>query len=558
MTERLGASPVDRTASPRSGGWLTRRLGTSPRTLFAGVTVVIGAAALAGLFVFTQVVESGGTGSNVAVPDECLAEAPPDGSVVVRTEDEIQDVVDRHPPGTHFVLETGLHRQQSIQPRDGDRFSGQPGTVLSGAARIDPDRFIEEDDLWGLSNQARDTEEYGKMLEGHEREAHGEELWADGRRLRHVDSLSEVDRPGRWFFDYDDDRIWMFDDPASFDVVETSVTPFAFTGDARGVVIENLVVRHYANRAQRGAINGREGRDWIVRCVEASFNHGAGIGLGEGMLVHNSRFAHNGQLGIHASSGDDPMRGGLVVRDNEIAHNKQLGFRWTWEGGGTKFIKTQGMVFENNWAHHNIGPGAWWDIDNIDAVIRSNLIERNTERGLFYEISYAARIYWNVIRDHDREPAIYIASSSDVEIFENALYGSRSPIYAHQADRGESSRFGLRETVNLAVHSNDVEVPSGTAGFRLAGSVEEEADRYLWESDIRFWGNTYRSDRDRPFKWGDDMSWDEWHAIGHDVEGVLLPEGDTPSLPSQAEGFRPSHYGPGWSDPGAGENALSP
>jgi hypothetical protein len=478
--------------------------------------------------------------------EEANRDEVPEGAVLLRVGDDFSEVLGANAAGTHFVLEAGVHRMQSVRPRDGDRFSGQPGAVMSGAKVLPAASFASQGGRWFIGGQTQSSGSHGKVSSGHEREAHGEELWADGRRLRHVNSLSEVDRSGRWFFDYDDDRIWMFDDPASFDVVETSVTPFAFTGGARGVVIENLVVRHYANRAQRGAINAREGRDWVVRYVDASFNHGAGIGLGEGMLVHNSRFTYNGQLGIHASSGDDPMRGGLVVRDNEIAHNKQLGFRWTWEGGGTKFIKTQGMVFENNWVHHNIGPGAWWDIDNIDAVIRSNLIERNTERGLFYEISYAAQIYWNTLRDQPfggvgtDAQGIYVFNSADVDVFENAVSGTHSPIWVRHSDRGESSRFGKREAANVVVRANDVEIPSGRVGLRVTTGEDE----YYRVRGNRFEGNTYRHDRNRVYRWYEDVSWSSWRELGHDLEGTLLPLGVPPALPEHAVGFTLSHYGP--------------
>jgi hypothetical protein len=44
----------------------------------------------------------------------------------------IQAVVDRHPPGTVFLIRSGIHVRQTVAPRNGDRFIGEPGSVLDG------------------------------------------------------------------------------------------------------------------------------------------------------------------------------------------------------------------------------------------------------------------------------------------------------------------------------------------------------------------------------------------------------------------------------------------
>lgn len=490
---------------------------------------------LAGILLLSYGVNPGNGGAPGDDPTPNTGTAIPEDAVAIDVGVDAQSVVDGSPVGTHFVLASGVHRQQSITPRDGDRFSGLPGAVLSGARVLDRAAFSAEGGRWVLAGQEHDTRSHGKMLSGHEQEAHGEELWADGERLRHVNSLDEVDRPGTWHFDYAAGEIWMFDEPGSFTTLELSETEYAFAGDAHGVGIEDVVVRHYANRAQRGAINARDGSGWTVRYVDASFNHGAGISIGPDSVVRNSRFAFNGQLGIHGSLDGNSA----VVRDSEIAHNRQLGFRWTWEGGGTKFVRTQDMVFENNWVHRNRGPGAWWDIDNVGAEVRSNLVERNEERGIFYEISYDARIYWNIVRDHGEQRGIYVANSAGVEVFENALEGNHSPIYVRHADRSDGD-FGARETVGLRVYRNDMDIPSGRVGLRVSSGEDE----YFWDKDNRFFDNTYRTDRTTVFQWHTGLDTDGWRDLGHDTTGTFLPAGGTPSLPSDAVGFTSSHYGP--------------
>jgi parallel beta-helix repeat protein len=44
----------------------------------------------------------------------------------------IQALVDANPAGTTYLLKTGTHLQQSVIPKSGDRFIGEPGTMLDG------------------------------------------------------------------------------------------------------------------------------------------------------------------------------------------------------------------------------------------------------------------------------------------------------------------------------------------------------------------------------------------------------------------------------------------
>jgi parallel beta-helix repeat protein len=50
---------------------------------------------------------------------------------------DIQNLVDTHPPGTAFVLETGTHSNQKVVPKDGNTFLGEPGAVMDGGNETD-------------------------------------------------------------------------------------------------------------------------------------------------------------------------------------------------------------------------------------------------------------------------------------------------------------------------------------------------------------------------------------------------------------------------------------
>jgi len=56
----------------------------------------------------------------------------PSGGVVVRAGESIQGAVDANPVGTTFVVKAGVHKGQSVKPKAGDTFVGEPGAVLDG------------------------------------------------------------------------------------------------------------------------------------------------------------------------------------------------------------------------------------------------------------------------------------------------------------------------------------------------------------------------------------------------------------------------------------------
>ena len=56
-------------------------------------------------------------------------------AVVVPVGKDLEAVVEANEPGTTFLLESGVHRGQSVAPKDGMTFVGQDGAVLDGGGR---------------------------------------------------------------------------------------------------------------------------------------------------------------------------------------------------------------------------------------------------------------------------------------------------------------------------------------------------------------------------------------------------------------------------------------
>lgn len=466
--------------------------------------------------------------------------------VLVEVGDDLQAAVDRHPNGTRFRLAAGTHRNQQVTPKDGNVFIGEIGAVLSGARVLDANAFSRRDGRWVLGGQTDETEFWGAMVPGAERHAAVQDLWIGNELADHRPSRGEVDAPGEWFYDYDRDEIVMFDDPRGVGSLELGVTPVAFTGTAADVVIEHLTITRYVPRAQSGAVHGDEARHWTIRYNTVTANHGVNVRIGAGFHVHNNVISRAGQLGIGGLDNFDGYQAQAIVEFNEISENHTLGYDGGWEAGATKFVDTTEMIFQHNWVHDNDGAGVWFDIDNRDAIIRSNLVEGNSQVGIFYEISYGARIYDNISRNNGAEAigdmggGIYVSSSSDVEVFRNAIYGNRTSVLATQGDRGEGA-YGLYEVTGLHVHHNDMAEHLVQPGLRVEHG---DPDYYYNRANNRFVDNTYRiSAEDGNFWAGQVLDLAGWQSRGHDTGARLMPADSTPQLPAGATPFEPAVYG---------------
>ena len=86
-------------------------------------------------------------------------------------------------------------------------------------------------------------------------------------------------------------------------------------------------------------------------------------------------------------------------------NNARFAYSMDFEAGGTKFVKSDGLVARGNFVHHNGGPGLWSDIDNIRTLYEGNRVEDNAREGIVHEISYSAVIRGNtVLRNGLRVP----------------------------------------------------------------------------------------------------------------------------------------------------------
>jgi len=440
---------------------------------------------------------------------------PAASSVVVRPGDNLQRIVDATSNGTTFLLAAGVHRLRSIRPKSGDKFVGEPGTVLSGARVLTV--FAKSGDYWVATGQRVSGSPYGMCQTGFDRCGYPEELFIDDQRLHQESSLADV-HAGSWFFDRDSGLIYLADSPAQRRV-ELSVNARPFEPVADNVTLAALTIEKYANPAQQGAIDAGGTNGWVIARNQVRWNHGIGIRIGNGAQVMANLVHHNGQLGI-AGGGND-----VVVDSNEIAFNNQARFDPQWEAGGTKFVGTARLTVRSNWVHHNIGPGLWTDADNIQTLYESNTVEDNEWAGILHEISYAAVIRNNIVQRNGFGFAewiwgagIVVAASPNVEVAGNRVENNADGIAGVQQARGNGA-YGPHSLSNLWVHDNVI-----TMGAGWTGIVQDIGDDEVYfDHDNRFERNQYfLAPGKLLFAWLDgERSDSEWRRFGQDVDGTF-------------------------------------
>jgi hypothetical protein len=439
-----------------------------------------------------------------------------------------QSLLDGHPEGTRFGIRPGHHRlTTALRPRRGQQLLGFPGAVISGSKPLTS--WQREGSLWFVAGQTQRLP--GASVDGFAVCApdrpmcnHPEDVFVDHTPLTQVASKSQL-RTGTYFFDYANSRIYLADDPTGR-TVETTVAPAALLG-MNGTTVRNLTIEKFGNAAQMPAV---QGTNLTVEANLIRLNHGQGIAQYGGVMRLN-RILWNGQLGVGGGGT------GLLVESNEIAHNNHAGHYSGWEAGGTKWAHARDLTVRSNWSHHNDGSGFTTDLNNHRVLYEHNRVEANAEIGIMHEVSYAATIRTNVIRDNGtrRERwftsrvGINVTNSRDVVVHDNLVWGnSGGGVLLAQDTRNPASsmrraELGTWELANTTVRDNVVQLLGDGSGWRnLHGmDVHTGVDRkYFTQMNNRFHSNTYHvpagaAATGRWFLWeGEGRSWTQWTAAG--------------------------------------------
>jgi hypothetical protein len=443
-----------------------------------------------------------------------------DNPIILHAGDNLQAAVEAGGENAVFWLESGVYRMQTIEPLNGQSFYGASDAILNGSRLLTD--FTEVDGHWVVDGQTQQGErrEIDEAAEGAQRPGYPDAVYINDHPLTPVDSIDQV-KAGTFFFDYDQDRIYLGDDPTG-QTVEAAVSVQAIASDANNVTVTGLTVEKYATPTQVGAISG-DGANWVVSGNEVRLNYGVGINVGNDGKILDNIVHDNGQMGLAAGGNN------ILVEGNEVASNGfWSGIDVLWEGGGAKFTETNGLMVRDNYSHDNNGYGLWTDIDNINTTYEGNRIEYNSMGGINHEISYDASIHDNSFVGNGGNgltwlwgSAIQVQNSQNVEIFNNVIDASSggNGIGLIQQDRGTGA-YGDYVTVNNNVHDNTLTLSSQSG----VGAVADTNEEVMLNGGNTFSHNDYQvGANEDQFFFGDYYMFDQFVALtGQGAESNLI------------------------------------
>jgi parallel beta-helix repeat protein len=294
----------------------------------------------------------------------------------------------------------------------------------------------------------------------------------------------------------------------------------AHNQDIDDVTIRNLVIR---NMPQKGIHAFRDFSDrWTIEYNEIASSQ-TGLTFPSHSFVRNNYIHHN----VDNPSASAPAdRGGgysgyratdTIVDTNEIAYN----------GPEQKVMDSVNVTFRNNFVHHNVGDGIWYDGGNPGALIEHNRVEDNQRNGIFYEASSGSVIRNNTVR-RSGDTAVFISASQNVEIDNNQLESNaRGIIYF--IDCAVTGLGRSLDLTNNSARDNTIRVgaqrgaiANGFAYTRHCSSTQLAA--YLNGSkNLTFSRNTYYVPvpTGSYWIWDGSVAWSQWRSLGQDMDGAI-------------------------------------
>jgi parallel beta-helix repeat protein len=293
----------------------------------------------------------------------------------------------------------------------------------------------------------------------------------------------------------------------------------AHNQDIDYVTIRNLVIK---NMPQQGIHAYYWMSDhWTIEYNEIASNKW-GLEFGANFTIRNNYIHHN--VGNTASSNPAERGGGYVgdQADNTIFDSNEIAYN----GREQKVGRSANVTFRNNFVHHNVGDGIWYDSNpSAGALIDGNRVEDNGRNGIFFEASIGGTIRNNTVRRHGWD-AVMISMSQNVQIYTNTLEGNYGGIdYFLNCD----VLSGGDDVKNNAAYDNTVVV--GTQSYAYGSTLSTTSSctstqvaPYLNGSkNLTFSRNAYRvpSVTGRYWLWTGWKFWTEWQAMGQDAGGSL-------------------------------------
>jgi parallel beta-helix repeat protein len=311
---------------------------------------------------------------------------------------------------------------------------------------------------------------------------------------------------------------------AAFRVYDDPNDPNDPTDPVNDVTIRNLVIR---NMPQWGIYASPQlDNHWTIDHNEIASSKW-GLLFGPNFSITNNYIHHN--VGNSSSSLPDDRGGGYL---GDLANNTTFdGNEIAYNGKEQKVGRSSNVTFRNNFVHHNVGDGIWYDSNpNAAAVIDNNRVEDNGRNGIFFEASIGATISNNTVKRHTSWDGVFISMSQNAQIYNNTLDGNYGGIdYFLNCD----ALAGGDDIKNNAAHDNTVVVSTLTdtyaSGFfsTFSCTSTQRAPYLSGSKNLTFTHNTYRVPSlsfTRYFFWGGWKDWNQWLLVPQDGGGSSLSQ----------------------------------
>lgn len=266
--------------------------------------------------------------------------------------------------------------------------------------------------------------------------------------------------------------------------------------NADNVTVQGLTVENANNPSQQGQIEVDNSENVnIVNDISKNSN-AAGIRTAgsTNVAIIGDQMINNYQEGFAISPGSS----NVLMSDNLISGNNAAGsgnaagsdginsggaVSTEFEAGGGKVDGASGVTVENNISQNNVGPGIWFDTDQVGTntqtdqgnLIQHNWVSNNSQgAGIMTEISNDMLVQNNVVWNNNANagsiwgPQIFTSTSSDVTV-QNNLVVSDVPgaagISFGQEDRGTVEDDTQNDVANNNIIIAGGSNPQGSLGY---------------------------------------------------------------------------------------------
>jgi parallel beta-helix repeat protein len=320
QTTQATATPYDANGQPLSGRTVIWTSGSSAVATISTTGLVT--AKSAGTSILTATVDGVSGGAAVSVANE--PDVVPVAGVPVNPGESIQSKVDANPSGTTFVIKAGTHVRQSVVPKSGDAFIGEPDAILDGDGSVICAFCPGSTKPANVRIAHLEIRNYGPASPTYNN------VYGDGAIKGGGDEIS------------DGTRGWVVDSN--------------YIHDNR-----NMGIRIGVKMLVRGN-----------RIVHNAGPHGLG-GIGDSAVIVGNEIATNNYLdrfdpGFSAGGFKFVLSTGVVIKSNWIHHNHGMG---AWGD-----IANRNMTFDGNTVEDNTTVGIMYEI-SYGCKVTNNIARRN-------------------------------------------------------------------------------------------------------------------------------------------------------------------------------------